>query len=127
MAFQIQQWDKITGDITSGPIYICRMVIPRSHRLIAAWTYVQNVVLTGTVEVRLRKADRLDSRGGSEIAELIDNGELLARASINARYDFVLLDFAKERAPSERMYFLSLTGSNAADRFDEPLLVLEYE
>lgn len=127
MAFQVQQWDKITGDITSGPIYVCRTVISRAHKLLAARVYVQNVVLTGTVEVRLRKADRLDSRGGSEVAELIDNDELTARASVNARYDFVLLDFAKEAAPAERMYFLSLTGSNAADRFDEPLLVLEYE
>jgi hypothetical protein len=127
MALQVQQWDKITGDLTAGPIYVCRLTIPRSHKLLRAWVYTQNVVLTGTVEVRLRKADRMDSRGGAEIAELIDNDDLTARSATNARYDFVLLDFAKEIAPAERMYFLSLTGTNAADRFDEPLLVVEYE
>lgn len=126
MALTIQTWDKITGDLTSGPIYVCRNTIQRPHKVLRSWVYVQNVVFTGTVEVRLRKADRMDGRAGSDIAKVLTNDDLEALTSINARYDFLLLDFAKLAAPAERMYFLSLSGTNAADRFDEPLLVVEY-
>ena len=128
MALQVQQWDNSRGTITITPIYVCRLVIPRAHKVLAAWVYTQNLVTTGTVEILLRKSDRLDTRGGSEIADKLENDDFTDRASINARYDFVLLDFAKGvAAPPERMYFLSLSGTNAADRFDEPLLVIEYE
>ncbi len=120
-------WLEYTRYYLVNTNYVCRLVIPRAHKLLKAWVYVQNVVFTGTVEVRLRMTDRLGARGGSDIAELVDNDDLTARSSINARYDFVLLDFAKEQAPAERMYFLSLSGTNPADRFDEPLLVLEYD
>ena len=127
MALHIQSFDKITGSLTAGPIYVCRAVVLRAHRVLAAWVYVQKVVLTGTVEIRLRKADRMDGRAGSDIAEVMTNDNLTAQASVNARYDFVLLDFAKQSAPPERTYLLSLSGTDSADRFDEPLLVVEYE
>jgi len=120
-------WLEYTRYYLVNSNFVCRMVIPRAHKLLRAWVYVQNVAFTGTVEVRLRMTDRLSARGGSDIAELVDNDELTARSATNARYDFILLDFAKEQAPAERMYFLSISGTDPADRFDEPLLVLEYE
>lgn len=127
MALTIQTWDKITGDLTAGPIYVCRQTIQRNHTLLRAWVYVQNVVFTGVVEVRLRKADRMDGRAGSDIAKVLTNDDFEALTSVNVRYDFLLLDFVQNlAAPAERMYFLSLSGTNAADRFDEPLLVVEY-
>ncbi len=120
-------WFEYTKYYLANSINVCRLVIGRPHRLLRAWVYVQNVAFTGTVEVRLRMTDPRGPRGGSDIAELINNDDLTARSLINSRYDFELLDFAKEQAPAERMYFLSIAGTNAADRFDEPLLVVEYE
>ena len=123
----LQAFDKNTGDITSGPIYLCRLTVPYNHKLKAAWVYVHNVVFTGTVEVRLRYVDPRGSRGGSDAAEELTNDDFTARSSIVDRYDFVLLDFAKEVAPAQRCYFLSISGTDTADRFDEPLLVIEYD
>lgn len=126
MAFYAQAYSENTGNITAG-VYVCRLVIPVAHLLTAAWVYTQEVVTTGTLEVRLRKADVRDPRGGAAIAELIDNDDVTTQADENVRFDFVLLDHAKELAPAERMYFLSLTGSDSADRCNEPLLIVQYD
>ncbi len=124
---RIQAFDKITGALTSGPIYVARAMIVEPHRLTAARVYVQNVIFTGTLEVRLRYADEMGPRGGADAASVLTNDDFTARTSINAKYDFVLLDFIKAQVAEQRAYYLSLTGTNSADRFDEPLLVLDYD
>ena len=127
-AFTIQQHDNSRGPITLTPIYVCRLTVLKPHKLLRVWVYVEHVVLTGIVEILLQKADRLDGRGGSQISEKIENADMTARTNLRARYDFELLDLAKGiAAPPEREYFLSLSGTNAADRFDEPTLIVEYE
>ena len=123
----IQAFDKITGALTTGPIYVCRAIVIAPHKLVAARVYVQNVVFTGTLEVRLRYADLRGPRGGADAAEVLENDDFIARTSINTVYRFSLLDFIKAQVATERTYFLSLTGTNSADRFDEPLLVLDYD
>jgi len=122
----IQGYSNNTGAITSVA-YGMRVVIAVPHLLIKAWVYTQNVVTTGVLEVLLKKADLMDPRGGSDVSEKIENDDVTERTSINARYDFVLLDSAKDQAPAQRTYFVSMLGTNSADRFDEPLMVLEYK
>lgn len=126
MAFTKQAYSENTGDVTSAAL-VCRLVIPVGHLLTAAWVYTTEVVTTGTLEVRLKKVDPRDARGGSDVAELINNDDVTPRSATVARYDFVLLDFAKALAPAERTYFVSILGTNAADRFNEPLLVVKYD
>lgn len=115
-----------TGAITSVA-YGYRIYVPVPHLLLAAWVYTQNVITTGVLEVLLKKADPMDPRGGSDVSEKIENDDVTPRTSINVRYDFVLLDAAKEPAPGRRTYFVSALGTNSADRFDEPLLIVEYK
>lgn len=126
MANIIQNWDKFTGDPTTG-YYVCRLVVPVTHQLKAAWVYVLNVVMTGVVTVRLRFTDPMGPRGGGDAAEILDNDDLTAASSINARYNFILLDTVTGFSPAQRSYFIHLLGTNSADRFDEPLLVVEYD
>ena len=122
----IQGYSTNTGAITSGA-YGYRVIVPVPHLLVAAWVYTQNVVTTGVLEVLLKKADPMDPRGGSDVSEKIENDDVTARTSINVRYDFVLLNWAKEKAPGQRTYFVYMLGTNSADRFDEPNLVIEYK
>ncbi len=126
MAFYQQAFSENTGAVTSAAL-VCRLVIPVQHLLVAAWVYTTEVVTTGTLEVRLKKVDPRDARGGAEIAELIDNDDVTPRSATVARYDFILLEFAKALAPAERMYFVNILGTDAADRFNEPLLIVQYD
>lgn len=120
-----QAWSDNLGDISSGPIYVSRKVIVQPHELVRAWVYTQKIVTTGVLEILLKYADRQGPRGGNDASEVIENDNVVV-ASVNARYDFVLLDGIKGPLPAERMYFLSLSATDPADRFDEPLLVLDY-
>ena len=128
MAIIVREFDPMTGAInTGGPFYVCRVLIHDKHELLRAWVYTTNVVLTGVVEVTLRAVGEQGPRAGSLVSEVLTNDGLVAKSSLVARYDLVLLKFAKENQPGERIYLLHISGTNSADRFDEPLIVLEYK
>jgi len=122
----VSTFDRFAGAITSAQ-YVARTAILVPHALLRAWVYAQNVVLAGTMEIELRLQDQRGARGGGAASEKIENDELITRANVMSRWDFELLDFARGSAPAERAYFLSLLSTDAAARFDEPILVLEYE
>ena len=97
MTIIAQAFDPMTGAInTGGPFYVCRVLIHDQHQLVGAWVYTTNVVLTGVIEVTLRAVGEQGPRAGSLVCEVLTNDGLVAKSSLVARYDLVLLKFAKE-------------------------------
>jgi hypothetical protein len=107
--------------------YCCRLMVPYVHKLSTAKLYSQNIVTTGTVQVQLRQTDPGDGRGGALVGDVLENDDLDDVSSVNTKYDFTLYAADKRLAPALRQYFLVITGTDPADRVDEPTLVLEVD
>ena len=107
----------------------CRITVPNAHTLVWARIRFQHMVATGTLTVTLRSSDPGDARAGRAAATSLDNDDLnpgtITLANIHNVFEFVLTDDAKAAAsPANRNYWVTLTGTNAADRLDWPTLEL---
>lgn len=107
--------------------YVCRILVPIAGKLSKARMYAQNIVTTGTVLVQLRQTDPGDGRGGALVGKILENDDLSDVSSVSTKLDFVLSAGDKMVAPANRQYFLVITGTDPADRVDEPMLVLEVD
>jgi hypothetical protein len=107
--------------------YVCRILVPIAHKLSKARLYAQNIVTTGAVLVQLRQTDPGDGRGGALVGTKLENDDLSDVSSVSTKLDFVLSGDDKKVAPANRQYFLVITGTDPADRVDEPTLVLEVD
>jgi hypothetical protein len=126
----LQSPDNRTGDFSSSGFYSARLIVPWPHRLLTAKATSQNVVLTGTVELRLRFTDPDAGRGGAQIGVKLENDDLddpPTQANSYSTYAFDLDGYEKLVAPGNRMYFLEATSTNAADRLDELVLMVDVE
>ena len=113
-------------------LYACRVIVPITHKLKNAWLIAQEIVLSGTVQVYLKQSDNGDGRGGAVVGQIKGTAtdtdeELEAVAAVHTREPFVLYAEDKNIAPAFREYFVVITTTNAADRIDEPQLLLEVE
>lgn len=123
-------FDTSTGAFNSADIYVCRILVPRTHRVVAAHASTQHLVTTGNVTVQLRRTDVGNARAGALVGAELDNTQLAASASTASTYTkrtFVLAEADKQVGPVDRIFFLLLSSDNAADRFDEACLTLETE
>jgi hypothetical protein len=84
-------------------------------------------VHTGTVTASLRQSDDGDTYTGSLVGTALNNTTLGAETSKTTRIEIELADEDKVVAPANRCYHLTLTATNAADRINHPILVLEYD
>lgn len=123
----LQATDAQAAAFDSADLYLCRIVVPIVHKLVSAKLYTQNVVTTGTVTVSLKQTDVSDARGGTVLGTVLNNAALLGNTSRNTEIPFVLAAAELGIAPAGRQYFLVLTATNAADRVNEPVLLLEVE
>lgn len=123
----LQASDAQAAAFDSADLYLCRIVVPFTHKLVSAKVFTQNVVTTGTVTVSLKQTDVSDARAGSALGTVLNNAALLGNVSRNTEIPFVLVDADLGIAPSGRQYFLVLTATNSADRVDEPILLLEVD
>lgn len=117
-----------TGVFEDGAdIYACRTVVPWSHRLVVATLTCMNAVTTGTVEVALRFTDPGSGRGGAQIGLSLENDDLDALANTYNKWVFDLQGYEKIVAPQDRQYFVQASATDAADRLDELVLLLDVE
>lgn len=122
-----QSYENSSSIPGSGSTRCCVLHVPFAHRLVSAKAYSQNVVTTGTVTVTLKKRDTNESQGGSQVGTVLENDDLEDYSAVNTEYEFELAARDTRSAPADRQYLLVLVGTNAADRFDEPLLVVTVE
>lgn len=113
------------SDFSGSDRYTCRVIVPFVHKLVTAKLYAQNVVTTGTVTVTLKQSDVNDGRGGAIVGTAFANADLEDWSTTNKEFAFTLASADKATAPANRHYFLIITATNAADRVDEPLLLIE--
>ena len=129
--FWLQSDSASTGDITEADVYTCRIIVPYAQKLLAADVVVHNLVTTGTVTVSLRRTDLGNSRGGALVGAQLNNTTLeastAATASMMTKRSFVLGAADTVGAPADREYFLVLSTTDAADRLDEPVLLIQVE
>lgn len=126
----LHAFDTSTGAFNSADLYVCRKLVPKTHRLVDAHAIAQNLVTTGIVTVTLRRVDLGGPRAGALVGTPLDNTQLAAdanTASASTKRTFVLAEADKQVAPVDRIYLLVLASDNSADRFDEACLVLEVE
>lgn len=131
-----QAYDPQTGAFAStlsdytGDLYACRILVPWAHKISKATLMSQNTVLVGTVEIFLRFADPGSSRAGGQIGLKLENADLdsgwVLANNVNL-WNFDLQDYKGAYAPPNRQYFIQATATDAADRLDEPILLLEVE
>ena len=107
--------------------YQGRILVPIVHKLSRARFYAQNIVTTGTVEVKLQRSNRGHGRTGALVGTKLENDDLGDVSNRNTRLDFVLANEDKLVAPAEEQYFLVITGTDPADRVDEPMLAIEVD
>lgn len=127
MAETIQATDPSTAAFNSTDRYSNRCVVPFAHTVVAAYLFTLNTVTTGTVEIQLKKVDVGDARGGANVGTKLQNSDIDAATSVNKKFTLTLSADDKGVSPAFRQYFVVSTGTNSADRFDEPTLVLEVE
>jgi len=126
MAFEVwQSYHSSTGDISSADVHTCRLVAPRNHVLRKATVRLHNTAQTGTLEIYLKKTDPGDARGGATVGTKLDNDDISVLSNTTQDFEFTLADADKALAPKGREYFVLLSSTNAADRLDEPVLLLE--
>jgi len=120
-----QAYDPQEAAFNSADLETCRIMVPYTHRLVSATVTVQTVVLTGTVTVTLKQKDVGEDGGGAVVGTALTNADMTAAADTYAKLTFTLADEDKTTAPQNRHYFLVLSSTDAADRFSQPLLLLE--
>lgn len=126
----LQAFDITTGDQSGADIYVCRIRMPKTYRLVEALFMCQNLVTTGTVTATLRRATVGGPRAGSLVGTALDNTQLAANAGTASHYierNFVLAEADKRVGPESDIFLLVLGSSNSADRYDEPGLTLKWE
>ena len=117
----------------SADVYICKVVIPYDHRLIAARTYCTDTVLTGTLKIKLAYAAANSGEGGA-LLDYLENADLkLDDAAVSATHALFHFDLGSTAQgtnvpsgviPAWTVYFLILTSTNSADRYNNPSLVI---
>lgn len=132
----LQAYDPQTGAFASTispytkDLYACRIVVPWPHKLLKATLACQNTVTEGTVEIFLRFADPGASRAGGQIGLKLENDDLdrgWVLANNYNSWDFDLQTYLGMQAPPMRQYFVQATATDAADRLDELILILDVE
>lgn len=123
-----QAYDPVTG-AQPGGARRCKIWVPFVHTLVSARVAFSNVVATGDLTVSLRIAYRQDSAGGRKLGSDLDDDDLtpagLTVASVYNWFSWVLAGDDLATYPAWTLYFITTTGTNAADRLDEPLLMVE--
>ena len=117
-----------TTDFSSTDVYCCRIIVSHAHKLIQAYVFIENTVLTGDLEIFLQKVDRNDARTGAQVGGKLENIDIngaVAVSGVHTKVDFVLGSDDVGVAPANRCYMLKLTSTNSADRFEEPHLVIK--
>lgn len=117
----------LASPIGQATVHCCRVIVPEAHRLSAATAWFQNVATVGTVTCKLKQSDTGDARTGALVGAALNNATLMDYASVSTKYDFSLAATDKAIAPANRMYFLTLAGTDPADRLDEPILMITYD
>lgn len=104
----------------------CRINVPYAHKLVSASLITENIVQVGTLAATLKQTDLGDARGGATLGTALDNTTLEPdNTNRHKRLDFVLKDEDLLTAPANRCYFVTLTGTDPADRITEPQLMIE--
>lgn len=124
---RFQGHDPRTGAFNGADVATCRVVVPFAHKLVSAVVFAHHVVTTGTVNITLRKCDPNEARSGSQVGEKLENDDLGDHTSIAKKYPFVLSPEDQGAGPAWREYLVNLNGSDAADRFDDPMLYVEVD
>lgn len=127
MSTFFQSFDQQRAAINSTDLVTCRVVVPFAHKLKSATLYTHTVVTTGTVTTTLKQADDGDARAGVTVGVALDNTTLAAHGNVSKKTEFVLKAADMGVAPAGRLYFIVASGTDAADRVDDPLLVIEVE
>lgn len=117
----IAQKSEIKTDQPSSYIG-CRVEIPRNHRIRSAHASFTNIVTTGTVTAKLHRMLR---EGSNFELDSLDNAALDedSASSVLVHRPF---DIAGKEISGPCQYLLALTGSNAADRLNNPTLVIDW-
>jgi hypothetical protein len=129
----LQDSDPSTAALNAADLYLCRIVVPYVHALKNVYVFSSNVVTTGNVTLTVKRVDPGASRAGATVGRGeygttgLNNSDLGDHAKLYWKYTMTLLNDDKLTAPAFREYFIVLTGDNSADRFDEPVLVLEVD
>ena len=126
----LQSYDNQTGAFNSTDRYACRIVVPWAHKLTSAKLICLNCVLTGTVEVFLRFADHGSSRGGAQVGLKLENDDmddLGVIANTFNKWPFDIQTYNTLTAPADRIYFIQGTATDAADRINELVLMIDVE
>jgi hypothetical protein len=132
----LQSYDPQTGAFAStlsdytNDLYACRTVVPWPHKLVKATLTCQNTVTAGTVEIFLRFSDPGANRAGGQIGLKLENDDLDVGWALENNYSlwtFDLQAYKNSHAPANRQYFIQATATDAADRLDEPILILDVE
>lgn len=120
---------RVTGvAIDLSDFYGCKIWVPYAHKLVAARVYTPNVVTTGIVEVKLMKTAVGFPRGGALVGVKLENDVLDGpKTNVVTRYDITLTAADKLLTPEWQQYFLFVSGTDNADRFEEPTLAIEVE
>lgn len=124
---RLQSFDPNTAAFNSADLHTCRLIVPYVHQLIEAWLITTSVIHTGTVTAALRQSDNGDGYAGVLVGTALTNSTLGAETSVTTIIPIVLAAADKVLAPAFRCYHLTLTATDAADRVNHPILLLELE
>lgn len=114
--------DPIATEPGADTSYHCRIYVPFAHRLQDAYVTNTDVDKTGTITVTLLQADDTDAKAGTAVGTAITPSA--ATADVVTVNQVTLANSDKAAVTAGRCYFLSITGTNAADRFEEPTLTI---
>lgn len=107
---------------SSGTAYLTASItVPYAHRLLKASVAGIDVDKTGTFTVSLFQADDGDAKAGTIVGSAITMADSSALAKIQA---FTLVAADRVETAGERMYWLSLLGTDANDLLHMPCLAL---
>jgi N-formylglutamate amidohydrolase len=123
----LQSYDPTIAAFNTANLHTCRLIVPFVHKLVSAYLVTTNVVHTGTVTAALRQSDHLDTYSGALVGTALNNTTLGAETSKTTKIEIALADADKQVAPAFRCYHLTLTATDAADRINHPLLLIEVE
>lgn len=121
-----QSSDSQVASLNGADLECCQVVVQEPGYLSAARAWSTNIVTTGTVTVTLKWFSLNGAAGGIEI-DVLENIDLEDYSSTLKVYEFDIPDAIQGFLFGKwSHFFLHLDGNNAADRFDRPVLDIDW-
>ncbi len=99
----------------------CSITVPFAHRLLKAFASGIDVDKTGTFTYQVMQADDGDAVAGTIVGSAVTGADSSGTAQVD---EITLVAADKVATAGSRMYWLSLTGTDANDKLHAPVLNL---